>query len=420
MSSSLIKNIPLFLDDKPSVYALRETAKKTLQETGFPTAKTEAWKYTNIAPILKSNLDINIEETPCEHDCCCHKNKSLLGFPFIEICFCKGKLHVEEYNTPKGLTITPLPLALYEDDYKKYIFKSFELEKHPFAALNGIYLEQGICITVEKNTKISNPIIIKYNQNHCENLQMHIHNLIILEKNSQLDLIEEVESDKNSLHLTNIVNEIYLKSEAHLNHYKAQKESSQAYHISLNAVKSQSKSSYLQFYFSNGAKISRQETFINLEQEGSKAEIYSAYKAKKDCLSDITTNINHLTKETYSNQYAKAVLEKESSATFQGKIHIAPNAVKTSGTQLHKALYLDENALLNCKPELEIYADDVKCSHGASCGEIDKEQLFYLNSRGINKETATHMLIDAHLDEIFSFIPNKNIQDYFLSSNIFS
>lgn len=420
MSSLLIKEIPLFLDDKPSVFALRESAKKNLQKTGFPTTKTEAWKYTNLSPLLQSDFDINTDESPCEHDCHCHKQQDSLPFPSIEILFCKGKLHIEEYNTPKGLLITPLPLALYEDDYKKYIFKSFDLEKHPFAALNGIYLEQGICITVEKNTKITTPIIIKYNQTGCKNLQINIHNLIILEKNSRLDLIEEVESNDNTTHLTNIVNEIYLKEEAKLNHYKTQKESAQAYHISFNAIKSQSNSSYLQIYLSNGAKISRQETLINLEQQGAKAEIYNAYKAKKDCLSDITTNINHLIKETYSNQYAKTVLEKESSATYQGKIHIAPLAVKTSGTQLHKALYLDNNATLNCKPELEIYADDVKCSHGASCGEIDKEQLFYLNSRGINKETATHMLINAHLDEIFSFIPNSSIKDYFLSKNIFS
>ena len=418
MSSLLIKNVPLFLDDKPSVYALRESAKKALQKTGFPTTKTEAWKYTNITSLLQSNFDINTEESSCEHDCCCHKEHETL--PFIEIRFCKGKLHIEEYNTPKGLLITPLPLALYEGDYKRYLFNSFDIEKHPFAALNGIYLEQGICVLVEKDTHITTPILIKYNQTNCENQQVHIHNLVILEKNSQLNLTEEVISEDSFPHLTNIVNEIYLKEEANLNHYKIQKENTNAYHISLNAVKSQGGSSYAQYYFSNGAKISRQETLINLEQQEAKAEIYSAYKSKKDCLSDITTNINHMVKETYSNQYAKAVLEQDSSATFQGKIHIAPLAVKTSGTQLHKALYLNDNATLNCKPELEIYADDVKCSHGASCGEIDKDQLFYLTSRGINKDTATNMLINAHLDEIYSFITNDDIRNYFLSKNIFS
>lgn len=106
-------------------------------------------------------------------------------------------------------------------------------------------------------------------------------------------------------------------------------------------------------------------------------------------------------------------MEEESKATFQGKVRIDKNAIKVVGNQLHKALYLGDSAELNCKPELEIYADDVKCSHGASCGEIDKEQLFYLMSRGIKKECATKMLIDAHLEEILSYIDNDKIKELF-------
>ena len=106
-------------------------------------------------------------------------------------------------------------------------------------------------------------------------------------------------------------------------------------------------------------------------------------------------------------------MENNSTAVFQGKIHISPNAIKTTGNQLHKALYLNENATLNCKPELEIYADDVKCSHGASCGEIDKEQLFYLTSRGIDKQTATQLLTAAHLNEIIALISNEQIRNLF-------
>ena len=413
MDSPLIKNIDLFLNDKPSVFALREKAKNTLETIGFPTLKTEAWKYTDIRPIIKSDLDINTEELHCEHDCDHHQKENS---PFIEVRFCKGKLHIEDYDLPQGLSITPLPLALYENEYKKYLFNSFEIEKHPFAALNGMYLEQGICILVEKNAHIKKPISIRYNQKNCAGFQIHIHNMIILEKDTQLELLEDFSGIDNETYFSNIVNEIYLKNSASLYHYKIQKESKTAYHIALNAVKQQENSQYKQFYLSNGAKISRQETYINLEHSHSKAEIYTAYKAKKDCLTDITTNINHLMQETDSNQYAKAVLEKDSTAVFQGKIHIAPYAVKTSGHQLHKALYIDESASLNCKPELEIYADDVKCSHGASSGEIDTEQLFYLLSRGIDKETALNMLTQAHLEEIIELIPNTNIKDLFLFS----
>ena len=409
MDSPLIKDISLFLDDKPSVYALRQKAKDALLATGFPTPKTEAWKYTNIKNLINCSFEINNSEEHCNHDCCHHHSKG----PFIEITFCRGKLHIEEYNAPKGLTITPLPIALYENEYKNYLFNSFELEKHPFAALNGMYLEQGICIYVEKGTKLSTPLHMNYHQKDCNNQQLHIHNLIIAEKDCCLEILETYNGDTSFPYLINVVNEIYLKENATLTHYKTQKESETAFHIALNAVKQQKNSQYKQFYLSDGAKLSRQETLIDLQQPEAKTEIYSAYTAKKDCLTDITTNVYHLEPNTYSNQYAKAVLEENSTATFQGKIQIAPNAVKTSGHQLHKALYLNDNAILNCKPELEIYADDVKCSHGASCGEIDKEQLFYLTSRGIDKNTALKMLIDAHLEEIFALISNEEIKTLF-------
>lgn len=410
MNSPLIKNVALFLDDKPSVFALREKAKNALLSAGFPTLKTEAWKYTDIRPIINSDFDIDTEEHACNHDCCHHKDETS---SFIELHFCNGKLHVEEFNTPNGLTITPLPVALFDNDDKKYIFNSFDLSKHPFAALNGLYLEQGICIRAEKNISLDKPILIKYKNNDCANRQLNIHNLIILEKGAKLELIEEFSSASQKTSLTNIVNEIYLKADSTLTHYKIQKENDESYHLALNAVKQQQNSNYKQYYLANGAKISRQETLVNLDQISANAEVYSAYVAKKDCITDITTNINHLVENTTSNQYAKGVLEEESTAVFQGKIHIAPNAVKTSGHQLHKALYLNDNASLNCKPELEIYADDVKCSHGASCGELNKEQLFYLLSRGIDENAAVKILTDAHLEELLSYIPNTEIKELF-------
>ncbi|MCM1322562.1 MAG: Fe-S cluster assembly protein SufD [Acetobacter sp.] len=406
--SPLLKNVKLFLDDKPAVYALRQKARQTLKQTGFPSSKNEAWKYTDLTPILNNDFKISTDEHTCGHNCCTHSKPNS---SFIEIKFCRGKLHIEEYNTPEGLTITPLPLALFEGEYKQCIFNSFNLEEQPFACLNGVYLEQGLCITVEK--EIVTPIHIIYNQNNCENLQLNIHNIIVAEKNSSLEIIEEFTSNTNERSLTNIVNEFYLKTNSHINHYKIQKENNTAYHIALNAAKIQSNATYKQYYLAAGAKICRNESIINLEHSDARTEVYSAYMAKKDCLTDITTNINHKQPNTFSNQYAKAVLEDNSSAVFQGKIHISPNAVKVVGNQLHKALYLNDNATLNCKPELEIYADDVKCSHGASCGEIDKEQLFYLTSRGIDKQTAIQLLTSAHLEEIIALIPNEKIKDLF-------
>lgn len=402
----LIEDSKLFLNNKPSVFAIREKAKKALIKTGFPSTKNESWKYTNVAPIFDYKFSIPSETNSCDHTCCHTPNKN----NFINITFCKGRLHIEDYNLPCGISITPLPLALYENEYKQHLLKSFDLEKHPFAALNGVYLEQGICICVEKNNSIKKPIHINYKQTNCDLLQINIHNIVVLEKNSSLEIIETYSSKDNKTYLLNSVNEIYLNDKSQLLHYKKQNESSNAYHISLNSIKIKQDANYKQYYFSSGAKISRHENIINLEEQYASAEIYSAYTTKKDCLTDITTNINHKEPNTSSQQYAKCVLEENSSAVFQGKIHISPNSIKSTGKQLHKALYLNNNASLNCKPELEIYADDVKCSHGASCGEIDKEHIFYLTSRGISYNDAIKMLTNAHLDEIYSLVP-ENIRN---------
>lgn len=408
--SSLIKEVELFLDDKPSVFALRDKAKKALVQRGFPDTKTEEFKYTDVKEIVKGEFDVSLTDESCSKGCCCDKKNDEF---FIELGFCGGRLHLEEHNLPYGIRVVSLLETLYEDEYKQYIFNSFELEKHPFGALNGIYLEQGVCIEVDDNVVIEKPIKISYKHCHTNDIMLNIHNLIMLGKGAKLEVVENCLSDNDNRYFANLVNEIYLKEKSSLKHYKVQKESLKSYHVALNAVRVQKEANYLQFYLSDGAKISRNETLINMENEGANANVYSLYVAKKGCLTDITTNVNHKVCKTYSNQYVKAVLENGSKATFQGKVRIEKDAVKVVGNQLHKALYLSDDAELNCKPELEIYADDVKCSHGASCGEIDKEQLFYLMSRGIEKECATKMLIDAHLEEILSYIDNDEIKKLF-------
>ena len=396
-NASLIKDVELFLDDKPSVFAIRSEAKKAFLGFGFPLTKNEAWKYTNVKEIVEKDFDILNENCDKKCDCGCAKAHKDNGF--INVSFCKGLLHIEEYDLPKGVNIVSMPEVLFEGEYKKYLHKTYDLNKHVFAALNGVYLEQGVCVIVDE--KVDTPIVIKYRNDGADNLMMNIHNLFLLNKNSSIEIVEEFCSCGDNTYFMNVVNEIYLKEDSKLNHYKVQKEGNKAYHIALNALKIDKSAKYKQFYLSKGSKISRNETLVNLDKENATSEVFSMYRAREGALVDITTNVNHNVLNTYSNQYAKAVLEKNSKASFQGKVYIEKNAIKSQGNQLHKALYLDD-AELNCKPELEIYADDVKCSHGASSGEIDKEQLFYLMSRGISKEDAFNMLVEAHLEEIAS------------------
>jgi len=151
--------------------------------------------------------------------------------------------------------------------------------------------------------------------------------------------------------------------------------------------------------FHNECRLCRSESFIRLLGEGAKAQVDGIYRLRRNGISDITTNIRHLASHTCSTQLVKGVIDGKSRGVFQGQIHIAPHAVQTDGRQLHRALLLSDTAEVDCKPELEIFADDVKCSHGAVCGDLDKEQLFYMQSRGIPLEIARQILIDAYFAE---------------------
>ncbi len=403
---ALIKEVKLFFDDKPSISMLRIMGKKILKQIKYPTKDNENWKYTDISEIIANDFEVNTTQN-------INKLKEEPNEYFINLGFELGRLIINSINLPKGVSITPLALELYNEENKKYIYSTYNIKEHPFACLNGNYLEQGLCVVVDKNIEVQQPILINYNQSNCDNLQIHIHNLIVLEENSKLNFVENFHTNDNGIYLNNIVNEISLRPNSILNHYKVQKESSKGYHIALNAIKSSRNSTYNQYYLSDGGKISRNENLVNLNHENSSANIYSTYMSHTNSLTDITTNINHLSPSTHSKQYAKGILEENSVANFLGKIHISKDSIKTNANQLHKGLYIGDTGKLNCKPELEIYADDVKCSHGASCGEIDNEQLFYLISRGIDAKKAKKMLTDAHLNEIIDLIKDPEIKSIF-------
>ena len=215
-----------------------------------------------------------------------------------------------------------------------------------------------------------------------------------------------------SCYFNNIVNEIYLGAGAELNHYKFQNEACKAAHIAFNAVRIKRNGVYNGFCLQKGADLGRNETRVQLLEEEAKAEVNAAYLMNGWATLDTTTDIEHLAEKTYSSQLIKGVVGGEAKGVFQGKIRIAPNAQKTEGRQLHKALLLSDTAEIDVKPELEIYADDVKCSHGAASGELDREQLFYLRSRGIGEEEARQMLIDAYLTDVVARVDDPEIRDW--------
>lgn len=411
---SLLKNIRLWGDDIPFLCGLREKGEKAFTKSGLPNAQTEAWKYSYFKEDDLQNPQIDIEPIKCDGHC---HQKEKLPFPAIQIKYCNGKIHCDDLDTPKGVVVKSLAEAIYDGDVKKYLNKSYDMNNFPFAALNTAYLEQGLFILIESKTRLQIPLYIHYYNHADKNRLCNIRNVIVVENNTQATIVEHFEAEADAVYTQNIVNEVYISSNAELKHYIWQNEAENAYHIALNSVQVKAGGAYNAFYANGKCKLSRHESHICLLQEGAQAKVNGVYRLQeKNQLCDITTNINHLAPHTYSDQLVKGVALTAAKGVFQGKIHIAPDAQQCEGYQLHRALLTDENAEIDCKPELEIFADDVKCSHGASSGDLDEEQIFYMQARGISEQEARQMLIDAYINEVFALNENYEISEWIKDS----
>lgn len=384
---------------------LREAGLNAFEKQGFPTAKTEAWKYTkpralNTDDYVLSSLPASRSAEPLPFEC----------YPFY---FNNGVFDGHSPELPEGVEVLPLEQALKEDFIKDFLGRAADVSGRPFAALNQYYLSSGLCLHILPFVKLDKPIVfINHTSAGDANLLMNLRHVFVLENGAQAELVEYYDyvGAVKSRYLSNIVNEIFLADDSVFRHYKVQGEAFKAGHIALNAVDVGRGAFYKSLTFQTGADIARNETYVRLSKEQARAEVNAAYQMNGWATIDTTTDVEHLAPCTYSEQLVKGVVGGEAKGVFQGKIHIAPNAVKTEGRQLHKALLLSDTAEIDAKPELEIFADDVKCSHGAASGELDEEQLFYMQSRGIGRKEAEQILIEAYLEELISKVEDENIR----------
>lgn len=447
--AGLLQDIKLFGECIPWFQSLRNKGAEAFETQGIPTAKTEEWKYTKPRDLnaddfimLPSNFleDEYAEATEtchCQHDechcghngehnCSCDSKNCNCGYnphelnlnyniPFdaYQIHFVNGKFIPIFPALPRGVEIITLMEAVLLGEAKEYLGKIHDLEKYPFTALNTAYMEEGIFIRINKDIKLDKPImLINHTEAKDDNLFINLRNLVILEKGAEAEIVEwyKYAGPLKSRYFSNIVNEIILEKNAKLKHYKLQQEAFKANHVSMSFVKQKADSKYHNFCLQTGANIGRNEIKVSLTDENASTEINAAYIMSGWATLDTTTSIEHLAKQTFSDQLIKGVVGGDARGVFQGKIHIAPDAIQTEGHQLHKALLLSDSAEIDVKPELEIFADDVKCSHGAASGELDEGQLFYMQSRGIGLEEAKQILINAYLEDVIGKIKNDEIR----------
>lgn len=407
---SLLSKANLWGEHIPYLNALREKGERAFSKCGLPDSKTEAWKYSWFRG---DNLNsLVVDDEPLECDGACHV--SHLPFETIDIKYCNGKVHISK--PCEGVIIKTLAEAVFDNDVKPYLNKSFELADFPFAALNTAYLEQGLFIVIERDISLEKPIYIHYHNHADKNRMCNIRNIIVAEGRSKAVILEHFDAETEAYYFQNVVNEVFVGRAATLYHYVLQNEAKRAYHIALNSVQVRAGGKYEAFSAHGNCVLSRHESFIRLQDENASAIVNGVYRLKsRNQVCDITTNINHVAPHTYSSQLVKGVAQAGGRGVFQGKIHIAKDAQNCEGHQLHRALMVDESAEIDCKPELEIFADNVKCSHGASSGDLDKEQLFYMQLRGICENDARDILIEAYLNEVFEKNHDLDISEFIKS-----
>lgn len=434
--AGLLQNKPLLCDNIPWVEALRQKGRRAFEEQGLPTAKTEYWQYTKPRDlnaddfVMQNSEDYEFLTRDEHHHCGCGGNCScshhhetggidlnnrLLPFDAYYLYFANGMFIPMYPALPAGIEVRPLAEALADGEAKPYLGKLADIEKHPFAALNTAYLEEGIFLRIQAGVKLNKPLVIwNHTEVDDENVFYNLRHLIILENGAEAEIFEYSDycGAEKSRYFANSVSEIFLSADAVLRHYKLQDEAYKANHVALTAVRAKAAARYHNFCFQRGANIGRNEVIVNLCEEQAAAEVNAAYKMSGWATLDFTTDIEHLAPATFSDQLVKGVVDGDARGVFQGKIEIHPDCVATEGHQLHRAILLSDTAEVDVKPELKIYADDVKCSHGAATGELDEDQLFYMQSRGIDVDEARRILVEAFLDDVWLKIENEAIRAY--------
>jgi Fe-S cluster assembly protein SufD len=393
----------------PWLAQLQTKASTDLKRRGFPTRHDEEWKYTNVDSLLKqpfvqqnalTTSDIkNDSDIPVKH----------------RILVQNGLISGEKELAPKlpaGVLILPLSAALtHHADLVKPYLGTILKQEHGFHFLNTAMIDCGLFIYIPKGVYIEEPIAITHLQDQ-ENQAVHLRHLIIAEAQSQATIIEEFLGEADCCYLTNTITEVFTGVGAQLNHYKIQRESKAAFHLGHLAVKQSAKSQFASHSLSLGGKLVRSDISMYMQEEYAHCLMNGIYAPAEGQHVDHHTTVHHLVPNCSSDQDYKGILTGRSRAVFNGKVIVAKDAQHTDAKQQNKNLLLSANAEIDTKPQLEIFADDVLCSHGATVGQLDEEALFYLATRGIGRSEASHYLIHAFAQNNLRLIPNRELADW--------
>jgi len=395
----------------PWLAALRQRGLAVLDEAGLPTPKWEDWKYINLNLLRQALEATEVAPAAAPVDAIPARLAAEAAHRLVLV---DGRVRPELSSgpaLPDGVHLRPLAEAMTAPDgtLEAALGTLDDLAALPLAALNTAFMADGYVLTLADGAVLERPLeVVVMTASDAAIAQPR--NLIVAGANSRATVLETYAAAGADGYVTNAVTQVLCRPGARLSRCKLQAEADGAVHIALLAAVLERDAGFANFELARGGRLARSESRVALTGPGAELRLDGAYLARGRQHNDTTTWIDHRAGQTTSEEVYKGVLDDQARAVFRGRISVQPQAQQISGNQLNKTLLLADGAEIDSKPELEIFADDVKCSHGATAGELDREALFYLRSRGIPETAARSMLIEAFLGEAAERIEDEAIR----------
>ena len=385
---------------------LRKKSFEILNETAFPTTKTEAWKYTRTTRISNGTFQLVKPEINSVSD---YLIEGLQGNVLVFVNgFYQAELSI--IKDTKGLLVSPLTETTQEW-INAHSNQQVQLEGEVFNALNTAFTTDGVSIEIAKNAIIKEPIQLIYVTTGTAVLSS-VRNIIVANENSDATIVMGYYGEQADSNFTNVVTEIKVKQNASLSIHKIQHENNTNFHINTETVSQDRDSRFSLSTSTFSGAIVRNNVYVHVDGENAETNLYGLYLTDEKQLVDNHTVIDHKVPNCNSNELYKGVLDGQSTGVFNGKVFVREQAQKINAFQSNGNVLLSDNASMNSKPELEIYADDVKCSHGSTTGQIDEEAIFYLRARGISEKSAKSLMINGFVGEVVEQISNEIIREH--------
>jgi len=397
-----------YLPQKKWLRELQNIHLTDFMQRGFPTRREEHWKYTDMSQLANENFGWahKLEMT-----------EPVRGQGIVMV-FVNGFFYpaLSDLSAlPPHVILCPISQALeqHEELLKPFLQNGFDSNQYPFACLNTALMTDGFLLSVPDNVEVNTPIHCLFLNTQQQDFMIHPRNIIDMGANSYITIIEEYAAIGVEKYLTNAVTTFHAAQNAHISYHKIQAESKHAIHIANMFLMQDYNSVIKNVHLAIGSHLAREDVTVSLQAEGTESYLYGLYHLSENGQHvDNHLLVSHAYSRSKSVMLYKGILDKKSRAVFNGKAYVHKDVQHINAAQANHNILLSDTAEINSKPELEIYSDDVKCTHGATVGQLDKDALFYLRSRGIESEEALKLLTQAFATEVLNKIENPSLRNY--------